>query len=53
MLLVLCKLICIILGLLLSADFTYKGLKSKDMYLFYEGLSVLLITGLFTLVAFI
>ena len=52
MLFTLIKIVCILLGLLLSVDFTYKGLKNKNMQLFYEGLSVLLITGLYSLVIF-
>ena len=52
MLFTIIKIVCILLGLLLSVDFTYKGLKNKDKHLFYEGLSVLLITGLYSLVIF-
>ena len=52
MLIALLKIFCIGAGIVLSTEFTYKGLKGKDKYLFYEGLVLLLLTALFTLVVF-
>lgn len=52
MLFTLIKFLCIIAGLCLSTEFTYKGLKQHDKDLFYEGVVTLLVTGLFLLVIF-
>lgn len=52
MLFTLIKILCIIAGLCLSTEFTYKGLKKHDIDLFYEGVVILLVTGLLSLIIF-
>ena len=41
------KIALLVIGLLLGLDFSFKGIKSKDIHLFYEGFIVILLTILF------
>jgi hypothetical protein len=52
MLFTLIKILCILAGLCLSTEFAYKGLKKHDIDLFYEGVVILLVTGLLSLIIF-
>ena len=49
-LLTLIKLALIIIGTCLGFDFAFKGLIRKDIYLFYEGTVMLVLTILFILI---
>lgn len=49
-LLTLIKLALSIIGIFLGLDFAFKGLKRKDIYLFYEGMVMLVLTIVFILI---
>ena len=49
-LLTLIKLALIIIGTCLGLDFSFKGLERKDIYLFYEGIIMLVLTIVFILI---
>lgn len=48
-LLTLIKFSLIIIGTCLGLDFSFKGMKRKDIHLFYEGMVMILLTILFGL----
>ena len=41
------KIILLVIGLCLGLDFSFKGIKFKDIHLLYEGFTVILLTILF------
>jgi hypothetical protein len=41
------KIVILVIGLLLGLDFSFKGIKFKDIHLFCEGFIVILLTILF------
>ena len=47
--LILIKIALLVIGLCLGLDFSFKGIKFKDIHLFYEGFTVILLTILFGL----
>ena len=46
-LLTLIKLTLIVTGLCLGLEFSFKGMKRKDIHLFYEGMVMILLTIIF------